>query len=927
MRRIALLSLLALGGLVSCGPTETIVYESPPALKIKPLGTTLTAANARAAFFALKPPAPLTVADRTVVGDVTMERLSNGLVVIVAANRKAPVVCVRSYVRAGGMYEGKYLGCGVSHLLEHLVAKGAVHDGQASGKPKQTRNRVDEIGGQSNASTGLARTQYYIAAAAGKTNDCIDLIADWMARPEITEEDFAREHGVVQRELEMGKDNPHRQMWYAHARNFYQTHPAATPVIGLAEPLVKLTRAEVLDYHRRMYVPQNMVVAIVGDVDTAEVLQRVRTAFAGFAPGRPPDLSLPAVPQVSGSRRAIVTNKSIKDAREEMSFRTIPLVHDDLYALDVLSYILTKGESSRLVRKVKREAKLVTSVSSSSWTPAWGAGQFGIDFRGEPALADKAEKAILAELAEVVAGGVTAEEVARAKRQKTADFVYSQQTVESQTSTLATDYLTTGDVEFSRRYTARIQKVTAEQVQAVAKKYFLFDRVIVTRMLPAGEKGPAAVGAGERAKATSKFFKLPNGLRVVLYADPSAGLVSTSMVTRGGLVVETPKTNGMGTLMTALSTRGAGGLSAEQIAAFFAKAGGRVSGACGNNTFYWQATTLADSFDEALPIVADIVQRPTYAENEREIIRKPLLAAVARIDEDAFGQLSKWFGKDFFGDSPLAMMRVGSEDVHEAATAESVAAYHKRYIKAGASVLAIYGEFDAEKVESRIRELFGDMSAGDVTVPQVAARKVADAGENYVHPTKLEGAAIMVGAPGMKLADMDDRLAIDVLDTIISGYHLPRGWLHSELRGKKLVYVVHAYNRPAYVPGAFQVYAMCEPKNAAQVAEIIRKNLRRTLTHKFTPDEVAEAVNMILTAELLDKQAMSSLAMQAALDELYGFGYDFRKQYEKRLRAVTPEAVSAAAEKYLSGGYVTTIVTPRPDLAGGGVGHVDAPEE
>jgi len=175
-------------------------------------------------------------------------------------------------------------------------------------------------------------------------------------------------------------------------------------------------------------------------------------------------------------------------------------------------------------------------------------------------------------------------------------------------------------------------------------------------------------------------------------------------------------------------------------------------------------------------------------------------------------------------------------------------------------------------------------------------------------------AGVVLARPGTSRDQVEDRATVNVLDTIISGYHLPRGWLHAELRGKKLVYVVHAYNRPAYVPGAFQVYALCEPDKAEIVAGIITKNLRRTLTHTFTQAEVDEAVNMILTAELLGKQSMGSLAMQAGLDELYGFGYDFRKQYEKRLRAVTPAAVSAVAKKYLSSGYVTTIVTPKPDL-------------
>ena len=332
-------------------PVTTLPGASLPATT---RATTSRAADTQPTRPATRP--ALEVAGLTVTADgVTVARLSNGLTVIVAENHNVPVVCVRAYVRTGSLYEGKYLGTGVSHLCEHLVAKGAVHEGQAA-KAKQTRDRVDDIGGQSNAYTSLDDTCYYIAAAAGKTNDCIDLIADWMARPEISEEDFAREHGVVQRELAMGLDSPNRQHRYAHMRNFYGTHPAAVPIIGLAAPLAKLTRADVLDYHRRMYVPQNMVMAIVGDIDTDDVIKRARQAFAGFAPGRVPGLSLPEVAPISGTRRVIQVSRTAGEVSEYLSFQTIPLVHEDLYALDVLAYILTGGGSSRLIRKVKRGA-------------------------------------------------------------------------------------------------------------------------------------------------------------------------------------------------------------------------------------------------------------------------------------------------------------------------------------------------------------------------------------------------------------------------------------------------------------------------------------------------------------------------------------------------------------------------------------------
>ena len=130
-------------------------------------------------------------------GGVIVARLENGLTVIVKPTRTAPVVCVKAFVHAGGIYEKEFLGCGLSHLCEHLVAKGEVaEDGAAAKGGGETRSVVSDIGGQSNAYTSMEMTCYYIEAAAGKTPECIDYVAGMMAAPDFTEPDFIREHGV-----------------------------------------------------------------------------------------------------------------------------------------------------------------------------------------------------------------------------------------------------------------------------------------------------------------------------------------------------------------------------------------------------------------------------------------------------------------------------------------------------------------------------------------------------------------------------------------------------------------------------------------------------------------------------------------------------------------------------------------------------------
>ncbi len=848
--------------------------------------------------------------------NITVETLPSGLTVIVKPTRTAPVVAVRAYVRAGGLYEREWLGCGLSHLLEHLVADDAMHDSQSGGEAMKPttpgENRVTTIGGQANAYTSLSHTCYYISAAAGRGDECIDLVADWLVRPRFTREDFEREHGVVQRELEKGNDEPERQWWYAQAANVFGTHPAAVPVIGYADPLSRVTWDDVTRYHRRMYVPQNMVLAVVGDVDAGAVLARARRAFAAFARGRVPDLSLPAVRPFTGIRRASRTRKDLKEALVSLSFQSIPLLHEDLYALDVLAYVLAEGKSSRLYQSVFRERKLVTRISSSSWTPEWGRGIFTISYRSDPAKADAAERAILAELRTVAAKGVTAEELARAKRQKIADWVHSQQTAESVAATLATDYLTTGDVLFSKHYTGRIQAVTAEEILAAARKYLTFDKMAITRLVPEAAGATTAPAAGARQHA-ARVVALPNGTRVILQ-PADAGLVSMVYVVKGGLLAESAKTNGLGALMTALSTRGTRSYTAKQIDEFFDDAGGGIAGNCGNNSFYWQATVLKDRFDKALDIFAEVLTAPAFPRKEMEILRPAALAAIRQIDETWYGQLSRFFRRQFFTDSPYGMLTVGREQVVAGATVADLRDFHRRHVAAGAGVLAVYGEFDADAAAKRIEKLLGAPRAPEAApLADAEARKVAAGGERYVLKTDKKQAAVIVAAPGMRLTNLADRFPITVLDTIISGYNLPAGWLHDELRGKQLVYVVHAYNLAGLAPGAFITYAACQPAKAREVVEIITKNLRKAAGYKPTQKEIDLAVNTILTADLLENQSMSDLAMDAALNELYGLGHDFRQQLEKRYRSVTPEDVLRVGKKYLSGGYVVVVTTPEPE--------------
>ncbi len=858
---------------------------------------------------------------------VTVVKLSNGLTLIVKPTRVSPVVTVEAYVHTGSLYEGRWLGMGLSHLVEHLTAEGAAHDSGAATaqEAKKTSDRVEQIGGQSNAYTTLDRTAYFIAAASSRTKDCIDLVAEWMTRPQITQADFDRESGVTQRELEMYADSPDSRLWDAHVQAVFGTHPASLPTVGLRDAKLRLTLQDVIDYRRKMYVPQNMVFVVVGDVDPAAVIDQVRRVFADFGTAPQPDLALPEVRTIVSPVRSVVTHKSAKQAAEVVSFQSIALLDKDLYALDLLANILGAGDSSILSQSLKEEKKLVTSVSADSWTPEWGRGLFNVSFKCDPANVAAAEKEVFARLKQVVDDGPTEAQLARAKRQKLADLVATRQSVQSQAEMLATDYLATGDVTFSAEYTRRIQIVTTQEVKDAARKY-LTGYPVITTLLPTAAAPAVVAPASAGSKAKPTLMTLPNGLRVVYNPVPGAGLVSMYFVTRGGIMVEDEKTSGLGNLMADMMARGADKLSAKDIAEFFDEAGGSIAGGCGNNTFFVQASVLDDRFDKALDIFGAVITKPTFDKDELDLARKEILAGMAEIESDWYSATMQLFRGNFFAGTPYAHLPIGAKAVVEAATPEQLAAHHKKYLKAGDSVLAVCGSFDVESAKKRVEQLFGGIPAGKNEVPACRTRPNTAPMETITAPTKLANSGVIVGVPGMKLGQLDDQFAMNVLQTIMSGWQLPSGWLHEELRGKQLVYVVHAINWQGLIPGSYYTYALCEPAKTKEVVDIILKNYRKAAAYTPTQAEVDQAVNVILTAELLDAQSLRDVAAASALDELLGLGFDFHSRIEGYYRAVKPADVLRVAQKYLGAdGYMAVYTVPEtpaasPSPSGGGPG-------
>lgn len=837
---------------------------------------------------------------------VTLGKLSNGLTVLVQENHAAPVATVRCIVKnTGAAYEGRWLGAGLSHLVEHLVAGGAT----TNRSEEEIQKIVNSFGGATNAYTSTARTAYFIDCASKHTMTCIEIVSDQMQNAAFEPEAFAREHEVVQRELADGLVNRRRQSWQLLNETLYSSHPARTPVIGYRDVLRSITRQDCVDFYKSRYVPNNQIFVIVGDVKTESVMKKIAESFTGTP--RTYETYLPFEPcRVQETPRLAV--KEMDGATYDLLFAwpTVKMSNTDMYALDIASYILSNGESSRLVRTLKYDKQLVLSINTASHTPSYVKGTFIAMAACQPNTWEKASEEIVQEVYRLKNELVGEKELAKAKKQKAAELVFGKQTVQNAAESLAWNYQGAANPLFDKTYVENIQKVTAEQVRDVARRYFVPGRLNRIVICPPGgaPKVDDEISSGKESDV--RAVKLPNGVRLLVKRQPNLPLVNIQAHVLGGSLVDTEANAGRSTLVGAMLDKGTPRMNAEKIANFFDSIGGKFGTSSGRNTISATATVLANDLEPAAEVLADCLLHATFPKEKFLKVQQLALGAIAQRANVARMQILEEFCDALPVDSPYHLMQGGKKETVQRLTVEELKAYHAKYVTGPNLVVSVFGDVDPEKAIQTLSRIFSQASSKPVKPPISFNRPNTLAKTKVLHKTiNKETGMVIIGFPSTSILDKKDYAALTVLDTIMSGYEMPGGWLHHELRGEGLVYWVGAYQLTGPAPGYFAIMAQTQPKTVEEVVKRILKNVQKAKDGKITQEEFDTAIQTIIEMHAQSETTIGERARRCDLDDLFGLGYNYDKSFDERIKAVTIEDVVRVAKKYLTN-YLQVTASP-----------------
>lgn len=846
--------------------------------------------------------------------------LDNGLVVLLKEDRSAPMAAVQFWVRSGAIHEGRYLGGGLSHYLEHMVFKGT-----PTRDPARVSKDIADAGGDINAYTSSDRTVFHVTLPAKNWKVGLDVLADAVFSPSFPEDEWLREREVILRECDMNDDNPDRMLSRVLWETAYQTHPYRVPVIGWRDILTTMTREQLVEYHRARYSPHNAILSVVGDVPLDEMEAAVRERVAGLARTPVEPVFIPAEPPQSAPRR-VVRKGPYQMTRLALAFHSTELADEDTPALDVLACAVGSGKSSLLNRRLHEERQLAHVIEAYNYTPQYP-GLFGVMAVCDPGKADELEAAIREEVGRWKEEPFDEQAIEKARRELLMSSLGELVTMEGQASSMASGEFYGHDPALDERYLARLAAVTPEDLTRVARKYLDFEGASWVLMVPeakgedeaeAEKSGPQAEGG---AGADMTMLRLSNGVRVVVRPMTRLPLVALAAVLGGGQAAEGEGEAGAATLAATLLTCGTPSANAMEIASRLEQKAASLTPFSGRNTYGLTGGCLAEDLPMLLDTLADCLLNASFPAEEVEKQRTLQLASLRQAQEKPMFHARNLVQETLFRGHPLQYPALGTEESLPGLDGEKLAAYHRGRLAAGNLVLSLAGDFDVEEVMAQLEKLFAGLPEKAVEPPP-ALPPPPESPVTVTRRLPVVQTVIFRAWPGLSIPD-ERETAAEVLSDALSGLSSD---LFIEVRDKRgLAYYTGATQFHTPVGGLFGIYAGTTLEGAPQVLEQIEVQTRRLSEDGLREEEFDRAREQLLASDARALQSYGPLAQECATDELLGLGYSHPLEQSATLEALKiADVTAAAASIFRPEACVTAIVLPE---AGSEVEDAEAEED
>lgn len=878
--------------------------------------------------------------------------LSNGMEVYLHQTDFAPIVSLQILVKTGSLDEEDSEG-GIAHVLEHMLFKGTKKFPEVG----QIASTVEFEGGDINAYTTFDHTNYYLTAPCEFVFKGTELLIDVVQNSLLTEEELAKELEVIREEIKRSRDNPHSVLSYNLFSTFYTGTRLARPIIGNEPVVEKFNREHVHQFYKKWYMPNNMIFIAAGKFNAQELLQYLETLNTDFKPQSVPTRlhePFPKFKLVSGSPinkpvytpRCMVERGDWQEVRLQLATPSPNLEEYDMPAWDLFASVLGENDSSRLVRILKEEMLLVTSIDCSCFSPKSSKGLFGVGFFGMAKNATEALKIIVQEIRRLSEVPPSREELLRVINSIKAHRIYAQESMDGITRNAGLSLQTFAKMQFEPQYIERMMNTTGKEIQSIAEQVFqqiaqgqfvisaalghkVLENISENHFIEtvnhavnyihnnssinlsdlSHEKKDAEHSWLEKYKINISplnsdiqqiEINLPfnKKLKINFRESRRLPIASGTLVMKGGLCQEAEGKNGVGGLTAGMLCKGTRQQSYRKFIEELEDNASSISAFSSRDLFGLRFDSMSEHSLRTIQMLLNCFFSPEFSTTEWERLHKETLETLIAQKDSPTAYLSKISQPLIYLNHPYAHSGIGTENSLKNITREDALFFWKNIFQTDEFIFSLAGNFDLKSIVNLIESEFltyfnedlieVDQKTFNKNTVEAIFPKINDVRFAF-HEMNREQTHITLSFRAVNITDTK-RTVLEIAANILAGQG---GRLFLDLRDRKsLAYAVSASQSPNLYAGVFTTYIAATASKSKEAMEGLKFHIERLAHEPPTEDELKRAQKSILGAQSIESQHHSYQSSQLAMSDVYGLGFDNFLKFSERVNKVTPQMVS-----------------------------------
>jgi zinc protease len=865
--------------------------------------------------------------------DYQERTLANGLRVVTLEDFSTPVVAVQLWYRVGSKDEDPKRQ-GFAHMFEHMMFRGTDLVG-----PKVYDQLVKGIGGNINAFTSFDNTTYVTKVPSNQLEMVLWYEAERMAFLKVDEDGFFTERSVVEEERRLGLNQPYGSVFEKVLPAIFKKHPYRWTPIGQIPHLRAADVDELMRFWETYYIPNNCVLVIVGAVkhDDAQALAKKYFEWIPKGPDAPRVTELE--PKQTEPREITISEPKGPLTIVGKAYRTIPMMHADYPALQVLSQIMGGGESSRIYLDVVKSQDLAVAAGAAAFSLEQD-GVLGVYGVVKPfGSKDKVMSALNTQIENAMSADVTQEELDRAKTVLLKGVVTALQTVESKANLLGEYALFYPELSRVNQRYDDLKNVTVADVWRVASEYLQETRRTTVTIEPsvgemlrgfikgnedegaapttkpdgnrvAERKGPKSTAVRpesfpksaplQKLDATFPQVKtqektLPNGLRVVAIPSTEIPLVTYTLGIKQGAFADVKP--GSASLAAGMITQGTKNYSAEQLSVELDTHAIDLAASIGMDVGAVNANALTSEADRAMRLLAEVTLRPTFPEKDFKQLKDQVRSGLAVSAETPSYLADREFRKRLWGEGhPYARSAEGETKDVDALTREDLAGWWTQNVRPDTAILYVAGDLEPSKAFELAEKYFGEWKPGTTS-----AEHVAPAG-----PAKIDTHIYIVDKPGVVQSEIrighigidrkhSDYAAARVLNQIFGSGGFDTRLMNAIRVKKGLTYGISGVFSPSRFGGVYQIRTFSKTPATAEAVKAILEEVELLQTGEITEDELNRSRDFILGSFAGDRETPEATINDLWLIEYSGLPADYLQKQLAQIGKTTVADVQRVA--------------------------------